>query len=86
MRALREANQNQGIDVLTQADYDALTTKASTTLYIVGTVGSGQVTITNVYIGLVPQDILLDNASAIAWVRTGITGHTNAAVSLENLV
>lgn len=86
MRALREANVNVGIDVISQSDYDALASKASTTLYIVGTVASGNVTISNVYVGLIAQDILIDNNGAIAWVRSNITGHTNAAVSLANLV
>lgn len=85
MRALREANVNRGVDILTQSEYDALT-KASTTLYIIGTIASGEVTVTNVYVGTVAQDILIANNNAIAWVRDGITGFTNAAVDLAILV
>lgn len=86
MRALRQSNIHTGQDILSQAEYDALTVKNATTLYIIGSVSGTDLTVSNLFVGTVAQDILIDNAGAIAWVRDGITGHTNAAVSIANLI
>ena len=87
MRALIEANRNTGIDILTQSEYDALV-KSSTTLYIIGSIASGNVTITNVYVGTVAQDILLDNNNVLVWKRDTITQTelNNVAVDIADLV
>ena len=97
MRAYREANTNQGANILTLAEFQAIpeNNRSSHVLYIIGTVASNDVTISGVYVGNVAQSFLVDNQGALVWVGdvdpsaqvpTDITGFTNAAVPIANLV
>ena len=86
MRALRQANTHTGVDIITRADYDAIVMKSSTTLYIVVESVTANVTIDAVYVGTTTQDVLIGNDNAIVWIASGLTGFTNAAVPLANLV
>ena len=99
MRALREANQSRGIDILTQNEYNTLTTYGNTTLYVIGTVASNEVTVARVYVGTVEQDVLINNAGGIVWMKDDfivadkhaagddiLTSFTNLPVPLSELV
>ena len=97
MRAYREANAIQGVNILTSAEWMALpvASRSNDVLYIIGTVSSGNVTISAVYVGNILQNFLVDNTGALVWVGNvdnaattpaTITGFTNAAVAVANLV
>ena len=85
MRALRQQNLHTGVDVLTQAEYDAITAKDISILYIiVSAVAATGMTIQNVYVGTIPQIILVDNANNIVFAQ-GVTA-TLSSADLINLV
>ena len=97
MRAYREANPSQGIQILTDAEFAQIqvANRSKDVLYVIGTVTSGDVTITDVYVGNNRQNVLVDNLGALVWVGNvdntatplaEITGFTNAAVPVANLV
>lgn len=97
MRAYREANPSQGVQILTDAEFAAIpvANRSKDVLYVIGTVASGDVTITDVYVGNNRQNALVGNDGALVWVGNvdntatplaGITGFTNAAVPVTNLV
>lgn len=104
MRAYREANNNGGTSILTLAEFNAIpvASRSSDILYIIGTLSNAAttterrtVTISDVWVGNVPQNFLVDNAGALVWVGnvdnsaaspSAITGFTNAAVNVDNLV
>ena len=71
MRAFRESNTNTGVDILTQAEYDAIVMKDPKILYIIGTIDTDActVTITDVRVGDVAHDVLVNNAGIIVWQR-----------------
>lgn len=90
MRALRQDVVHTGQEILTATEYRDLAIKNPTTLYIVGDVDNTGadpvVNISDVRVGNTAQLVLVDNTDAIAWVATGITGHTNVGVNLTALV
>ena len=99
MRALTEANVNRGIDILTQNEFDTLTSRTSTTLYIIGTIAAGELTVSSAYVGNIEQDVLVNNAGDIVWMRDTFivadkhvaddditASFTNAAIPLAELV
>ena len=99
MRAYREQNFNQGVNILTQADFDAIAvaSRGANVLYIVGTVDTtaNTVDISSVWVGNNRQNFLVNNAGALVWVGNvddtivmpaAITGFTNAPVPLNELV
>ena len=77
MRAYREANTVTGVNVLTSNEFSAITAvnRDSSTLYVIGTVASGNVTISDVYVGNVRQNFLVDNTGALVWVGKLIIQH-----------
>ena len=86
MRALRQQNLHTGVDVIIQSDYDAITSKDASILYIiVDAIAATGMTIQSVYVGTVPQIILVDNADNIVFA-TGVEGLTLASADLINLV
>ena len=72
MRALREANTNTGIDILDRQQYMDLQIKDPNILYIVGTIGTDGLTVTEVYVGEVEHDVLLNNAGEVVWMKTSM--------------
>ena len=71
MRAFRESNTNTGVDILTQAEYDAIMMKDPKILYIIGTIDTDACTVTvaDVRVGDVAHDILVNNNNIIVWMR-----------------
>ena len=71
MRAFREANTNTGVDILTQAEYDAIMMKDPKILYIIGTINTDACTvrISDVRVGDTAHDVLVNNAGIIVWQR-----------------
>ena len=87
MKALKEANINRGVDIITQADYDNLSVKSTTTLYIIVSAIAASVTINNVYVGTESQNILLNNDGAVVWASSDVTAQAApATVPLTELV
>ena len=99
MRAYRESNTNQGVNILTLAEYQNIpeNDRSSHVLYIIAVDGAtaGTVTISAVYVGTVAQSFLINNQGALVWVGdqvpsaqvpVAITGFTNADVPIADLV
>ena len=74
MKALREANANVGIEVLTALEYAQLGSTNATTLYIISeTTGSSDIVISGAYVGSIAQDALVDNDGVIVWAGNNVT-------------
>ena len=89
MIALRQQHVHTGVDLITQSDYDAITTKDPSVLYIIVASIVAEPTIQNVYIGTIPQLVLVDNANNIVWLSSTVnlgSGNTLTTAELVNLV
>ena len=94
MKALKEANENTGLDIITATAYSALAIKNATTLYVVGDIvtdGNGASTIVPdaVYVGSIGQDVLLNNDGDVVWIAPDAIAagtFTNAGIPLVQLV
>ena len=98
MRAYREQHPNQGVNILSLMEFQDLgNNRSPQVLYIVGTIDTtaNTVMIDRVYVGNIEQSFLVDNQGALVWVGNvdptaqipvALTGFTNAAVALANLV
>lgn len=95
MRAYREANTQMGVNVLTLAQFMAVTpaTRSSDVLYVIADFVTGSTThvnIQDVWIGNVSQNILVGNDGALLWTGSvdqtasmpvAITGFTAPALT-----
>lgn len=89
MKAYIETNKNKGIQILTQANFDAAVPSPDVLYLIVAddtdTALSGTITILKAYVGKIEQAIVTDNTGDIIYRLSEVNG-TNEAVSLSKLV
>ena len=72
MRAYRQADVAGGTQILTATEFAAITAanRSSNVLYVVGTISSGDVTISDVWIGNTAQSFLVDNTNTLVWASS----------------
>jgi len=90
MKAYIETNKNKGVQILTQARYNAELSPSTGVLYLIvaddsDTALAGEFTIEKAYVGKVEQSIVTDNTGDIIY-RTSEVNCTNAAVYLSKIV